>query len=163
MLLFANFKADVMKGEDGKYHTTGGKQRRMYASHTAAYDAKNRLGLDDELPFDFDAVKDALPHIGAKPQPQPQAPATVAEAIPELKFEDVTPPEIIQLNELMSAYQVNQAQLQAAVGQRPNNPYSETTPIGDYDIEFIRQVLLPNFEAIADGIHSVYPSDGIPF
>lgn len=167
LLLFANFKSDVMKGEDGKYRTTGGKQRRMYASHTAAYDAKNRLGLADELPFDFDAIKDSLPKIGAKLPPSAKTVAEPKEEqepqIMRLHWEEVTPPEITQLNELMSAYQVNSAQLMHAVGQRANNPYTDDTPIAEYDIEFIRQVIIPNFEAIADGIHSEYPSDGIPF
>ena len=169
LLLFANFKTDVMKGEDGKYRTTGGKRRLMYASHTAAYDAKNRLGLPDEMAFEFDAIKDALPSIGAKsaepekvevkpePEPAPQA------VMPEIKFKEVTPPEIVQLNELMSAYQVNSAQLMRAVGGRANNPYTEETPIADYSIEFVKQVIIPNFETIAEGIHNVYPDNGIPF
>lgn len=61
LLLFANFKNDMMKDEQTKkYKATGGRRRVMYASHTAAYDAKNRLGLPDEMPFDFDAIKDKV-------------------------------------------------------------------------------------------------------
>ena len=61
LLLFANFKNDMMKDEQTKkYKATGGRRRVMYASHTAAYDAKNRLELPDEMPFDFESIKDKV-------------------------------------------------------------------------------------------------------
>lgn len=62
LLLFANFKTDVMTSQDGKKaKATGGKKRVMFASHAAAYDAKNRLGLPDSMPFDFAEIAGKVP------------------------------------------------------------------------------------------------------
>jgi hypothetical protein len=54
LLLFANFKTDVVTDADGKTKKgRGGQKRVMYTQHSACWDAKNRFGLDDPLPFDF--------------------------------------------------------------------------------------------------------------
>lgn len=169
LLLFANYKNDLVTSEDGKkVKATGGKKRAMYATHAAAYDAKNRLGLPDSMPFEFDAIADKVP-TGGEFVPEDEAEAQAgAEASPTLeemqeyvaeiaggnmnakppKFEEVTPPEIRQLHQLMTDYGVNEAQLRDAVGSRKNNPYSETTPIAEYSIEFVKNTLLKHWEAI---------------
>lgn len=57
MLLFANYKTTVVASGSGSKKATGG-QRVMYTTHMPAWDAKNRLGLPDELPFGYEAIKD---------------------------------------------------------------------------------------------------------
>lgn len=57
MLLFANYKTTVVASGSGSKKATGG-QRVMYTTHMPAWDAKNRLGLPDELPFEYEAIKD---------------------------------------------------------------------------------------------------------
>ena len=57
ILLFANYKVHVVNvdnqgAQKGKNKAQGGK-RVMYTTHTPWWDAKNRHGLKDELPFDF--------------------------------------------------------------------------------------------------------------
>lgn len=55
MLLFANYKVLVEKsgtGTNAKNKATGGR-RVMYTTHHACWDAKNRFGLPDELPFEY--------------------------------------------------------------------------------------------------------------
>lgn len=55
MLLFANYKIVVEKsgtGTNAKNKATGGR-RVMYTTHHACWDAKNRFGLPDELPFEY--------------------------------------------------------------------------------------------------------------
>ena len=80
LLLFANYKTDVMTSDDGKKtKASGGKKRVMYASHTAAWDAKNRLGLRDSMPFDFAEIADKVP-TDIKPAEQPFVPEDEAEA-----------------------------------------------------------------------------------
>lgn len=56
MLLFANYKTTVIASGSGSKKATGG-QRVMYTTHMPAWDAKNRLGLPDELPFEYEAIK----------------------------------------------------------------------------------------------------------
>lgn len=80
LLLFANYKNDLIVSDDGKkVKATGGKKRAMYATHSAAYDAKNRLGLPDSMPFDFAEIADKVP-TSAKPAEQPFVPDDEAEA-----------------------------------------------------------------------------------
>ena len=57
MILFANYKTTVVSSGSGSKKATGG-QRVMYTTHMPAWDAKNRLGLPDELPFEYEAIKD---------------------------------------------------------------------------------------------------------
>ncbi|MDU6559010.1 MAG: ATP-binding protein [Streptococcus sp.] len=77
MVLFANYKTLVMKAENGKKKAQGG-ERVMYTNHRPAWDAKNRHGLPDELPFLYAGIA----HIFANQQvqPIPPQPQTVASA-----------------------------------------------------------------------------------
>ena len=60
MLLFANFETYTQKDKDGKVSAKG-KNRMMYTTYNPVWDAKNRHGLPDELPFSFDSIKDCIP------------------------------------------------------------------------------------------------------
>ncbi len=168
LLLFANYRNDLMKGEDGKLRATGGKRRMMYASHSATYDAKNRLGLPDSMPMDFASIADKVPAaqaIAAKPakpkrkKPEPVATATVADH-PEAvtveqvardlgaDVEEVTPPEVTKLLELMERDGVKEVELRHAVAERKRNPYTENDTIADYDPKFIKTTLIGHWDAI---------------
>lgn len=58
MVLFLNYKTYVESGENGKTgKATGGTRRVMYTTHSAVWDAKNRFGLEDELPLEWDSIK----------------------------------------------------------------------------------------------------------
>lgn len=71
MVLFANYKTLVMTTDNGKKKAQGG-ERVMYTNHRPAWDAKNRHGLPDEMPFNYNGIA----HIFAKPTtPQQATPA----------------------------------------------------------------------------------------
>lgn len=55
MVLFANYKTYVVQSEEKKNKAQGGR-RVLYTTHHCCWDAKNRFGLPDELPLDFDAI-----------------------------------------------------------------------------------------------------------
>nr|DAM86366.1 MAG TPA: AAA domain protein [Caudoviricetes sp.] len=55
MVLFANYKTLVMTTDNGKKKAQGG-ERVMYTNHRPAWDAKNRHGLPDELPFNYNGI-----------------------------------------------------------------------------------------------------------
>lgn len=55
MVLFANYKTVVMTADNGKKKATGG-QRVLYTQHHPAWDAKNRHGLPEEMPFDYAGI-----------------------------------------------------------------------------------------------------------
>lgn len=71
MLLFANYKTTVVASGSGSKKATGG-QRVMYTTHMPAWDAKNRLGLPDELPFEYGAIKDKFLAATEGAQVKPQ-------------------------------------------------------------------------------------------
>ena len=54
-LLFVNYFTKVTE-KDGKQKAVGGRERVVYTTHTAAWDAKNRYGLDDKLPCTIAAL-----------------------------------------------------------------------------------------------------------
>ena len=57
LMLFVNYRTNIITDEKTKTKKgTGGQKRIMYANHTATWDAKNRFGLPDEMPFDFGQI-----------------------------------------------------------------------------------------------------------
>lgn len=95
MLLFANYKTTVIASGSGSKKATGG-QRVMYTTHMPAWDAKNRLGLPDELPFEYGAIKDKFLAATEGIQPQPQAsgyPPSMPQKVVDLAFQSGFSPE----------------------------------------------------------------------
>ena len=72
MMLFVNYRTDIVTDADGKTKKgKGGQKRIMYANHSACWDAKNRFGLPDEMPFDFGQIAHLFKKVEpvmAKPQ-----------------------------------------------------------------------------------------------
>lgn len=56
VVLFANYVTRIAEKDNGKTRAVGGKERMLFATHTAAYDAKNRHGLPDKLPFSIESL-----------------------------------------------------------------------------------------------------------
>lgn len=83
MLLFATYETIVVKDGDGKNAKSkaqGGK-RVLYTTHHACWDAKNRDGLADKLPFEYDVI---APHI--------YVPTATAKTPPAAKSIDAVAP-----------------------------------------------------------------------
>lgn len=96
MVLFANYKTLVMTTDNGKKKPQGG-ERVMYTNHRPAWDAKNRHGLPDEMPFNYAGIAHIFVGQQQAPQPQveqlhvvapkpqqtaPQAPEPIQEELP---------------------------------------------------------------------------------
>lgn len=58
MILFFNYKTTIISDSKSNSKKATGGQRVMYTTHKPAWDAKNRLGLADELPIDFEAIRE---------------------------------------------------------------------------------------------------------
>ena len=178
LLLFANYKTVIEKSGSGpsapknsKYKASG-KQRVMYTTHDACWDAKNRFDLPDECPFDFavlapfvpgtDAAP-ALPFRQTKPQERPAPSGPEADilptpapepASPALKQQDAARAALAQslsaegvppaLAERMIAAGVSSEMLRHAVHQR--GCYPEDTPIAAYDPQFVQESLVASWD-----------------
>jgi hypothetical protein len=55
-LWFFKFKTKTVESESGRSKGVGGKERIILTTHSAAYDAKTRSGLAEELPMAWDSV-----------------------------------------------------------------------------------------------------------
>ena len=82
MVLFANYKTFVVNvdgqgAQKGKNKAQGGK-RVMYTTHHSCWDAKNRYGLPDELPFEYEGIRSVIEPSGALPGKE----TSVKEAVP---------------------------------------------------------------------------------
>ncbi|WP_315460421.1 ATP-binding protein [uncultured Streptococcus sp.] len=88
MVLFANYKTVVMTADNGKKKATGG-QRVLYTQHHPAWDAKNRHGLPEEIPFDYVGIAHIFNQATVKPQPTPQQ--TAPEPAPQAPAQEQTP------------------------------------------------------------------------
>ena len=76
MVLFANYKTFVINVDGqgvqkGKNKAQGGK-RVMYTSHHSCWDAKNRYGLPDELPFEYEAIRAVIESQRIEPRQNQQ-------------------------------------------------------------------------------------------
>jgi hypothetical protein len=61
LLLFANFESETIEDGNGKLKGVGdGTKRVMHTERTDAYDAKNRYGLDNPLPFKYASIQHVI-------------------------------------------------------------------------------------------------------
>ncbi len=75
-LLFVNFVTKVTE-KDGKQRAVGGRERVIHTTHTAAWDAKNRYGLDDKVTCAPTSLAPLFARTAA-PVPAPAAPSASA-------------------------------------------------------------------------------------
>ena len=190
MLLFANYKTIVTVQDNGKGKAQGAR-RVMRTTHAAAWDAKNRCGLPDEIDLDYSAIAahvptrqapaaPARPAASARPAPVAEPPRAVqsivynqdgsvasqtAAAAPEPEPRaPAAPPEpehLRPLRGLMAEHGVNDAQLQDACGQL--GYCTAETPISVYPADFAAY-LTASWPDVLAKIDERRPyTDSIPF
>ena len=70
MLLFANYKTYSVAADDkGKKRKAQGGSRVMYTSHHPCWDAKNRYGLPEEMPFEYAGIAGIIEQPKAAQEP----------------------------------------------------------------------------------------------
>jgi len=157
-IFFANYKTIVVKNDEKKNKAVGDK-RVMYTTYSPSWDAKNRYGLPEELPFEYAAIAHCfatkatpplLPDSCLAPASslekgtvKAEEPAPVAPPAPtqdqEIPFDDYSGvPKA--LADLMMANNVAVADIQRVVAYKGYFPVD--TPIGNYPNDFINGVLV---------------------
>lgn len=150
MVLFANYKTfAIQTDKDGKKFKAQGGSRIMYTQHHPCWDAKNRFGLSDEIPFDYKEIAFIFDKEEKK-QPEPKIENAEIPVINEPKAEEPTV-EIIPdvpkgLADLMKEYGVTEDDIKLAVSGKGYYPYD--TPIKNYDINFINGVLIGAWDQV---------------
>lgn len=169
MVLFVNYRTITVKAADSKKtKATGGTERVMYAQHRAAFDAKNRFGLPEELPFTFDSIAqifsepenkavfsasepsvdagntNTLPEPAKPEKPLSQAPSSANNAL------DDEPNIPKTLRDLMINDEVKPFELRMVVEQKGYMPTG--TLISDYPLEFINEWCIPFWSRILQAV-----------
>lgn len=153
LLLFANYEVITLTDTNKHKKATGG-ERVMYATHHPCWDAKNRHGLPDKLPFAYAAVAQIFAGAepaqavqeAAKTEAAPPAKAAYGETpISELpKVTEGNPASLVEasraLAALMFEYNVTEAELQQVVADRGYFPVD--TPVLNYGEDFINGKLV---------------------
>jgi hypothetical protein len=147
MVLFANYKTFVVTTDDKKKKAQGGN-RVMHTTHHPCWDAKNRDGLPEELPFEFAKIAHIIPTIkpASSPVQNNETPPVVTPPVAKVEPQP-EPPKKDDLStlpkplaDLMSLNSVTVLEIQKAVASRGYYPVD--TPIQNYATEFINGVLV---------------------
>lgn len=174
MLLFANYKTDVITRDDGKSKARGAT-RTLYAAHNAAWDAKNRSGLLAEMPFEYESIRPAVEGEGTQartengqPTTEPEKPASItnAEAVLGAKFVEVVPEFAIELRKLMKKEKATDAEVKAVVQKKVDAgaQYPVCERIEEYPEDFARAVLIGAWASVEKEVLAArYETESIPF
>ena len=160
MLLFANYETTIVTDSKTKSKKATGGQRVMFTTHHPAWDAKNRHGLPDKLPFEFGAIAHVFQTQVASPvQPhppveQPQQEQVTAAATVETPQENNfgREPNIIdpaipkELAQLMSVNEVTEEEIRRLVAEKGFRPYE--MPVKDYPDDLIQGGLVAQWDKI---------------
>ena len=160
MLLFANYKTVVEKSGTGPSakNKASGARRVLYTTHNACWDGKNRFGLPDEVPFDYESIR-AIVESSTVKAPSP-APAPTQKAAPRPEPKAAPAPALAAqrdaaqqsiaarldalgwpaaLRDLAAADGIDDEMLRHGVFQRGCLP--EDMPVKDYPADFIENLV----------------------
>lgn len=145
----------------------------MYTSHHPNWDAKNRHGLKECLPFEFTQIENCIPQnirksqVEEKPVEEVKAspkeespkeePAVKPEPKKKAKEDDGIPKD---LKKLMEARNITEAEIQDVVGSKGYFPADMR--IKDYPKEFIDGCLIAAFDTVAQAIEA-NRDENVPF
>lgn len=165
MVLFANYKTFAVATDDsGKKFKAQGGQRVMYTGHHPCWDAKNRHGLESELPFDYAQIAHIFTgnsqsteqpkEISQDTQPQAQQQEVQQEQDKTTIYDDIPK----ALSDLMKANNVSEEDIQLAVSMKGYFP--QDTPIANYPPDFVNGVLIGAWDQVYGMIKEI---NKIPF
>jgi hypothetical protein len=86
-VLFCHYQTRVVQGADGRNKAKGGKERVIHTERSAAWDAKNRFGLADEIPLTVDSLSPMISSSCASTKPEPPDVEAVIDKIRSSKSE----------------------------------------------------------------------------
>lgn len=192
MLLFANYKTFSIAVDDkGQKRKAQGGERVMYTSHHACWDAKNRYGLAEQVPFSYSSIAHIMngePAEQSKAEPQKEYQVEQPKAQPEqapvqktyttgeqmnlpleesIKKEEQKPfpaqdPAIPKaLRDLMETNHVDEWDIQNVVAAR--GYYPADVKIRDYDKDFIDGCLIGAWQQVYGMIRDMKEKQEVPF
>lgn len=194
MLLFANYKTYSVAADDkGKKHKAQGGERVMYTSHHPCWDAKNRDGLEPELPFDYAAIAHIVAHatetqaltqeqmqqndppISGTPEPEKEASQPIFNTVPSageqmnLPLEEPKSGNNPSVNEkipkaLRDLMEINQVcDWDIQNVVAARGYFPADMPVEDYPPDFVDGVLVGAWAQVYEMIKEMKETQEIPF
>ena len=182
-VFFLNYKVRIVE-VDKKKKAQGGA-RVMYTSHTPFWDAKNRYGLPEEMPLDYEKIRylfeDACqvkqetvsapePKKQKDTRPKEEKPASAKQEAPAqepvataVSMNKPEPDSLIpkRLRDLMIADGIDEWEIQNVVNERQKGAFPEDMPVKDYPADFIDEWILPCWQQIKQFIEK--DRENVPF
>jgi hypothetical protein len=154
MVLFANYKTLVIEDDKTKSKKAQGGKRVIYTQHRPTWDAKNRYGLDECIPFDYMEIAKIIEHKADKPKKKAEAKKETVKAEPkkeEAKAEEPKAekpeaeakserPDIEELKKLMEQDKISENRLLYAIMTKTQD-FTPTTLEG-LDPQFVTEKLI---------------------
>lgn len=130
-VLFANYKTTIITDSKTDSKKAMGGQRMMFTNHRPAWDAKNRWGLADELPFDYSQIAQVFASVTPQTQVAENPIRIAANEIAEEKREanepihnfapernqDINPSIPVSVADLMKLNQVTNEEILQVIYQ----------------------------------------------
>ena len=181
-ILFLNYQTISVAADDKGTRFKGqGGRRVMYTTHSPCWDAKNRFGLPEVCPIDYEVIR---PYVEArnvvqetpiqqaqqiqKPIAQQPLQAPVQELISDDPFDNnnlfvptIDPRVPLELRQLMEANGVTEEDVTNACVQKGYFP--QGTPLADYPIDFINGCLIGAWPQVLAMINENKAFDDLEF
>ena len=155
IILFTKHSVLVTENEDGKIKAHSNGKRMMYTTFNPCWDAKNRFGLPEELPFEFSKIAHifwgvetlpAAPQEAPRNAPESLTPATPPEPpSPPAEAADTPPVSAEQLNlisqieNLLKIDGIGYGELTKVVENKGIVPAG--TPLQSYNIQTLQRII----------------------
>ncbi len=180
VVLFCNYKTMVIQTDkEGKKHKAQGNKRVMYTTHHPCWDAKNRYGLPEEIPMDYEQIRFIYEKKPTSPVFVPvhnehsepnklSQPSQLDEPLPETLPKNDSPGNNTgipkALADLMTANNVTEDMICRVCVAKHYVPSG--MPLRDYPKDFVEGCLIGAWSQVLEEIKKLNGSnvdDGYPF
>ena len=131
MVLFANYKTwSVAVDDKGKKRKAQGGARVMYTSHHPCWDAKNRYGLPEEMPFEYESIRFIIEggDQTAVKMEQPAEPVIISPSAPPVQTPTPPPAEKIPEQPVQQTMDLTPPANEGSVGEAFTGKMSDFEP-----------------------------------
>ena len=131
MVLFANYKTwSVAVDDKGKKRKAQGGARVMYTSHHPCWDAKNRYGLPEEMPFEYESIRSIIEggNQTAAKREQPAEPVITSPFAPPVQTPTPPPAEKIPEQPVQQTMDLTPPANEGSVGEAFTGKMSDFEP-----------------------------------
>lgn len=131
MVLFANYKTwSVAVDDKGRKRKAQGGARVMYTSHHPCWDAKNRYGLPEEMPFEYESIRFIIEggDQTAVKMEQPTEPVIISPSAPPVQTPTPPPAEKIPEQPVQQTMDLTPPANEGSVGEAFTGKMSDFEP-----------------------------------